>query len=317
MSTIIVTGAAGFIGGQISLMLRDAGHRVVGIDRRYYPEHLVGVFERFIHNDFASDHALNALIQEHPVAIIHCAATSLVGPSMKWPADYYNNNVVKTHRMLDVVIQSVPNVRVIFSSSAAVYGDPLMGACHEVDPTEPINPYGKSKRMTEMMLESYLDAYNLDYVAFRYFNACGADSLGRHGEENDSTHIIARMLECVKDKKEFELFGNDYPTEDGTCIRDYVHVEDIARAHLMALDLTKIPAGIYNLGSNQGTSNHEIIIATQQVTTLLPEIKVGPRRPGDPATLTASSAKFDAVAGTWRRWNLNDMIRHTWEWYNR
>jgi len=317
MSTVVVTGAAGFIGGQISLQLRDAGHRVVGIDRRYYPNHLAGVFERFVHNDFASDTALNALIQERPSAIIHCAATSLVGPSMKWPADYYNNNTVKTHRMLDIVLQAIPKTRIIFSSTAAVYGDPVMVPCHEVDPKEPINPYGESKLMTEMMLGSYHKAYNLDYVAFRYFNACGADSLGRHGEEADGTHIIARLVECIRDKKVFELFGNDYPTQDGTCVRDYVHVEDIARAHLMALDSEKIPAGVYNLGSNQGTSNHEIIMAAQQVITTLPEIQAGPRRAGDPATLTASSDKFDALAGTWRRWTLNDMIRHTWEWYNR
>ena len=171
--------------------------------------------------------------------------------------------------------------------------------------------------MTEMMLESYYRAYNLDYVAFRYFNACGADSLGRHGEEQDGTHIIARVLESIRDNKEFELFGNDYPTEDGTCVRDYVHVEDIARAHLIALNTSKITAGIYNLGSNRGTSNHEIIMAAQQVTTRVPQIRVGERRAGDPAVLAASSEKFDLVAGEWRRWNLNDMVRHAWEWYNR
>lgn len=317
MSTVVVTGAAGYIGGQISLQLKDAGHRVVGIDWREYPKHLAGVFDSFLHNDFASNPGLNVLIREQPTAIIHCAATSLVGPSMKDPADYYNNNVIKTHRMLDIVVQAIPKTRVIFSSSAAVYGDPVMVPCHEVDPKEPINPYGESKLMTEMMLSSYHKAYNLDYVAFRYFNACGADSLGRHGEEANGTHIIARLVECIKDQKEFELFGNDYPTNDGTCIRDYVHVEDIARAHLMALDAIKVPSGVYNLGSNKGTSNHEIIMAAQQVTTLLPEIRVGPKRPGDPAMLSANSDKFDSIANPWRRWNLNDMIRHTWEWYNR
>lgn len=317
MSTVVVTGAAGYIGGQISIMLQEAGHRVVGIDRRYYPTHLAGVFERYIHNDFASDSAFNAIIQERPTAIVHCAATSLVGPSMKYPSDYFGNNVVKTHRLMDIVCQAVPKSRIIFSSSAAVYGDPVMTPCHEVDPKEPISPYGQSKLMTEMMLESYNKAYNLDFVAFRYFNACGADSLGRHGEEEGGTHIIGRVLECIRDKADFELFGNDYPTPDGTCVRDYIHVEDIARAHLMALDAVKIPAGIYNLGTNKGTSNHEIIMAAQQVTTQIPQIRVGARRPGDPAVLAASSDKFDSVAGEWRRWNLNDMVRHAWEWYNR
>lgn len=317
MNTVVVTGAAGYIGGQISLMLHDAGHRVVGIDRRNYPDHLAGVFSRFVHNDFASNPSFNAIIQERPAAIIHCAATSLVGPSMTAPSDYYDNNVAKTLKLMDIVCQAVPKTRIIFSSSAAVYGDPVMVPCQEVDPREPISPYGQSKLMTEMMLESYRRAYNLDYVAFRYFNACGADSLGRHGEELGGTHIIGRVLESIHNKTQFELFGNDYPTQDGTCIRDYVHVEDIARAHVLALDSGKVPAGIYNLGSNQGTSNHEIIMAAQQTTAILPQVQVSARRIGDPAILTASSEKFDSVAGSWRRWNLNDMIRHAWEWINR
>ena len=316
MKTIVVTGAAGYIGGQISLMLKDAGHRVVGIDRREPPKNLSGVFDRFVHDDFASVVGFSALIQEQPTAIIHCAATSLVGPSMVNPDEYYDNNVVKTLKMLDIVTQAIPRTRVIFSSSASVYGNPIMNPCDEVDPREPISPYGESKLMIEMVLASYHRAYNLDYVAFRYFNACGADPQGRHGEAPNGTHLIARILESIRDNKVFELYGNDYPTPDGTCVRDYVHVEDIARAHLLALD-SKIPSGVYNLGSNQGHSNHEIIMVTQQVVGRLPNVQVAPKREGDPAILTASSAKFTNLEQYWRQWSIHEMIEHAWKWYNR
>ena len=141
MKTVVVTGAAGYIGGQISLQLKDAGHRVVGIDNRDYPAHLAGVYDSYLHNDFSSDPGLNVLIREQPAAIVHCAGTSLVGPSIKNPDVYYNNNVVKTLKMLDIVCQAIPKTRVIFSSSAAVYGTPIMNPCHEVDPKEPISPY--------------------------------------------------------------------------------------------------------------------------------------------------------------------------------
>lgn len=315
MKTVVVTGAAGYIGGQISLMLKDQGHFVVGIDRRDYPRGLDGVFDRFLHNDFASDAGLNCLITTRPDAIIHCAGTSLVGPSIKNPEEYYNNNVAKTLKMLDLVRRAMPKTRMIFSSSAAVYGTPIMTPCHEVDLKEPISPYGESKLMIEMIMESYHRAYGLDYVAFRYFNACGADSQRRHGQEPGATHIIARVLTAIRDNTVFELFGNDYPTEDGTCVRDYVHVEDIARAHLMALE-PKIPSGVYNLGTNKGTSNHEILMAAQQIAGKLPTIQVGPRREGDPPALTASPDKFDSLVGNWRHWHLSDMINHAWKWYN-
>jgi UDP-glucose 4-epimerase len=231
------------------------------------------------------------------------------------PADYYNNNVVKTLRLLDVVRRSLPRTRVIFSSSAAVYGVPLLTPCQEVDPAQPISPYGESKLMIEMMLQSYHKAYGLDYVAFRYFNACGADSQGRHGQEPGATHIIARVLESIRDNKEFVLNGIDYPTPDGTCVRDYVHVEDIARAHILALD-PKIAAGVYNLGSNTGTSNREIIDTAQQVTGSVAAIQLGKPRAGDPPELTASADKFNKLV-SWRQYNLDDMIQHAWAWYVR
>ena len=312
---VIVTGAAGYIGGQIALQLKDAGHSVTGIDRRPLPGHLEGVMQ-FVQADFDSDESYRRLVELRPDAVVHCAGTSLVGPSIKHPSDYYNNNVAKTMNLLHIMMNAVPQTRFIFSSSAAVYGEPIMTPCHEVDPKEPISPYGESKLMVEMILESYHRAYGLDYVAFRYFNACGADSQGRHGQEPGATHIIARVLESIRDNTEFVLNGIDYPTPDGTCVRDYVHVEDIARAHVMALD-SKVTAGVYNLGSNNGTSNREIIDTAQQVTGSATVVQLGQTRPGDPPILTASAAKFDTVTGSaWRKHDLHDMISHAWAWHN-
>jgi UDP-glucose 4-epimerase len=287
---------------------------VIGIDRRPLPSHLGGLVD-FVQADFDSDQSFLKIIAERPDAIIHCAGTSLVGPSIKNPSDYYNNNVAKTMHLLGFMIQALPKTRFVFSSSASVYGTPYMTPCHEVDPCEPISPYGESKLMIEMMLKSYHQAYNLDYVAFRYFNACGADSQARHGQEPGATHIIARVLESLRDGTEFVLNGTDYETEDGTCVRDYVHVEDIAQAHLLAVT-TQLPSDIYNLGSNQGTSNAEIVKAAMRITDKKLNFTTGNRRDGDPAVLTASADKFTQVAGDWRRHNINDMITHAWAWYN-
>lgn len=315
MSKIIVTGAAGYIGGQVSIALRDAGHQVIGIDLESAPAHLVTQFTRFHQTDFASDTALQTILEHRPDAIIHCAGTSLVGPSIDNPQEYYNNNVVKTLKLLDLVVNKLSGTRFIFSSSAAVYGVPFMTPCHEVDPCEPISPYGESKLMIEQAMASYHRAYDLNYVAFRYFNACGADSTRRHGQAPGATHIIARVLESIKNDQEFTLNGIDYQTRDGTCIRDYIHVEDIARAHVLALD-SKIPPGVYNLGSNTGVSNREIIIAAESVTSKTVNVVTGPAREGDPPVLTADPDKFTKVAGEWKKYTLTDTIQHAWNWYN-
>jgi UDP-glucose 4-epimerase len=314
--TVVVTGAAGYIGGQTALMLADSGYRVVGIDKSKCPKRLKSVFDDYVERDFSDSDALVKVLIHEPSAIIHCAATSLVGPSIRHPGRYFENNVVNTLTLLDQVRRSMPKTRVIFSSSAAVYGEPVMTPCHEVDPCEPISPYGDSKLMVEKIMAAYHTAYKLDYVAFRYFNACGADSQGRYGQTEDATHIIARVLEAIKDDREFTLNGVDYPTPDGSCVRDYVHVEDIARAHVMALN-TEIPAGIYNLGSNTGTSNREIIAAAERITGKKLKVVMGAARPGDPAVLTASAAKFGRVATGWKQFELDDMIQHAWNWYVR
>jgi UDP-glucose 4-epimerase len=314
---VVVTGAAGYIGGEISLLLKDAGHNVLGIDRRSCPAHLEDVFDRFVQADFDSDEAYRMLIAYQPEAVIHCAGTSLVGPSMTHPSDYWHNNVVKTLHLLNIMHAALPRTRLIFSSSAAVYGNPVMTPCQESDPCEPFSPYGQSKLSVEWILNSYHRAYGLDYVAFRYFNACGADSQARHGQEPGATHIVARVLESIRDSEKFVLNGVDYDTPDGTCVRDYVHVQDIACAHVAALDSQAVPAGVYNLGSAAGHSNRQIISAATDVTGKPVDVELGMPRSGDPATLTADAARFDQLVPTWRRHNLRDMISHAWAWYVR
>jgi UDP-glucose 4-epimerase len=311
---VVVTGAAGYIGGQIALQLADAGHSVTGIDRRPLPRHLEGVMQ-FLQADFDSDESYRKLVELRPDAVVHCAGTSLVAPSIKQPSDYYHNNVVKTMNLLNIMMNAVPRTRFIFSSSAAVYGEPVMTPCQEVDTREPVSPYGESKLMVEQILASYHHAYGLDYVAFRYFNACGADSQGRHGQESGATHIIARALESVRDNTEFVLNGVEYPTPDGTCVRDYVHVQDIARAHMAALNPATIPSGVYNLGSAAGHSNRQIIAAITEITGKPVNVQLGNSRTGDPAVLTADSTQFDQLVVDWRQYNLRDMITHAWAWY--
>jgi UDP-glucose-4-epimerase GalE len=313
---VVVTGAAGYIGGQVALALSDAGHRVIGIDRRPCPPRLKDVFNQFVQADFDSDQAKTKLIQLQPNAIIHCAGTSLVGPSVKHPSDYYHNNVIKTIHLLDLVCNALPKTRVIFSSSASVYGGTSLFPYSEVDNCKPMSPYGESKRMIEQVMASYHHAYHLDYVAFRYFNACGADRLGRHGQEPGATHVIARILEATRDDGQFRVYGDDYDTPDGSCVRDYVHVEDIAHAHVCALDAC-VPSGIYNLGSNQGFSVKQVMSRARDVVGKMPYIGVEQRRTGDPAVLTANAEKFSKLMPNWRQYTLDDMIQHAWAWYVR
>jgi len=315
---VMVTGAAGYIGGETVLKLVDAGHEVLGVDRVIPSKTLVELPGTWWHTgDYAGEIGLETIKMFEPDAIIHCAGTSLVGPSIADPREYYNNNFVKTKILLDFLIDSkLTHIRFIFSSSAATYGNPIITPVQEVDPTEPISPYGESKLMIDWMLKRYTHAYGLDYVSFRYFNACGADSQARHGQAPGATHIIARILESVKNKENFTLYGTDYPTEDGTCIRDYIHVEDLAAAHILATDRS-ISSDIYNLGTNAGNSNLAVVqLAAQIVGQDIPTLH-GLKREGDPAILTADAGKFMGVS-TWQpKFTLEDMILHAWTWYNK
>ena len=317
MSRVVVTGAAGFIGGETLLKLMDAGHDVLAIDRVMPPGHLIPVPCQWHTGDYAGELGLDSIKRFCPDAIIHCAGTSLVGPSVTNPAEYYNNNFIKTKILLDYLVKNHDKpVRVIFSSSAATYGNPVMTPVQEVDPTEPISPYGESKLMIDWMLQSYQRAYGLDFVSFRYFNACGADGQGRHGQAPGATHIIARVLESMRDSQSFTLYGTDYPTDDGTCVRDYIHVEDLVEAHIQAIDKST-PSGIYNLGTDEGFSNAQVIDTARTVTGQRIEVVVGDQRAGDPAVLTADSSKFRSVCNWQPRFGLSDIIQHVWTWYNR
>jgi UDP-glucose 4-epimerase len=315
---VIVTGAAGYIGGETLLKLVDAGHDVLAMDQDMPPGNLIPVPCQWHTGDFATELGLDAIKRFCPDVIIHCAGTSLVGPSMTNPEEYYNNNFIKTKILLDWIVNyHEKQVRIVFSSSAATYGNPIMTPCQEVDPCEPISPYGQSKLMIEWMLRSYQHAYGLDYVAFRYFNACGADSQARHGQRPGATHIIARVLEALRDNTgTFVLNGTDFDTEDGTCVRDYIHVEDLADAHILAMDRS-IPADVYNLGTNQGYSNLQIIHGAIAVTKQDLIYNTGPRRPGDPAMLTADASRFMSVSRWKPRYGLQDIIGHAWAWYTK
>lgn len=316
---VLVTGASGYIGGQTAIQLKDQGHEVFGLDWTKLPEHLyaLNIFTDFCQFDFASHDALKWMAQQQIDAIIHCAGTSLVGPSMLDPNTYYENNFVKTKRLLDFLRSVGWTGRFIFSSSAATYGNPIITPCSEVDPTEPISPYGESKLMIEWLLKSYQRAYGLDFVAFRYFNACGADPQVRHGQAPEATHIVARILENYKAGKDFVCNGRDYDTPDGTCIRDYVHVADIAEAHIMALNKLLVVSDVYNLGTTTGASNLEVMKTSASVIGNDFVCQYGPRREGDPALLTADASKFIDHAGWQPKYNLKDVIQHAWTWYNR
>lgn len=314
---VVVTGGAGYIGGQTVLQLLDAGHSVLAIDRSLEHNALRDCGAKWLTADFAGEVALGSIQTFQPEAIIHCAGTSLVGPSMTDPEDYYNNNFVRTKILCDFLVANTVGARLIFSSSASTYGNPVITPISEVDPTEPISPYGQSKLMIDWMLHSYNRAYGLDFVSFRYFNACGADSQARHGQRPGATHIIARVLEALRDDSgAFVLNGTDFPTDDGTCVRDYIHVEDLARAHMLAVD-KNVPSGIYNLGTSTGYSNLQVIHGAIKITHKDLVYNVGSQRPGDPAVLTADSAKFQSVSDWKPQWGLEDIISHAWAWYTR
>lgn len=315
MKTVVVTGAGGYIGGQTSIYFHDQGWQVIGIDRNHPPKHLDQYFTKFMISGFDTEESLHLIATTKPDAIVHCGGTSLVGPSVTNPATYYENNFVSTKRLLDFLVDNNIKTHVIFSSSAAVYGEPIMPPCQEEDPPLPLSPYGESKLMVEMLLKSYATAYGVEFTAFRYFNVCGADEQGRHGQEKDATHIIARVLEAIRDSKDFTLNGTTYPTLDGTCVRDYVHVNDIARAHFLSAE--KQVFGIFNLGTSDGASNLEIVETAKQVTQQDINIVNGPIREGDPAVLTCSANKFSSAVGWKPEYSLEQAITHSWNWYNR
>jgi UDP-glucose-4-epimerase GalE len=317
-STVIITGGTGYIGSHVTKELRRSGYRTAVID--LVPRAHARVYaDEFFMGSYDSDSALEFIRAQRPVCLIHCAGTSLVGPSVMDPAPYYVNNVLGTIRLLEGLrtLEQVPSV--VFSSSAAVYGCPDRDIITEDTALEPVSPYGRSKLMIEEILEDYSRAYGVRSLSLRYFNACGADVIdGDLGQEPGATHILARLLESLRNRESFCLNGTDYATKDGTCVRDYVHVSDLARAHVMAMDYLAGggASGAVNLGSGQGHSNQDIITAVRQHLGDV-NVVVGPGRPGDPDRLVASNLKAQEILG-WRPKysDLATMVTSAGRWYN-
>jgi len=315
MKTVVITGGGGYIGGQTAIYFKEQGWNVTAIDRNPQFDHLKPYIDNYILDNFVSISGLSALHTAD--VVVHCAGSSLVGPSIKDPSAYYENNFIATKCMLDYMVDNKLFPKIIFSSSAAVYGNPLMTPIREEDPKNPISPYGISKHMAEQLLETYSVAYGINYVGLRYFNAAGADPQGRHGQAKDATHIIARVMEAIKHNRVFTLNGTGLDTEDGTCVRDYVHVADIAKAHFYAQEQRVVP-GFYNLSTGLGASNLDILHKCCKVSDSKPQAVVeGPMREGDPATLVANNTKFFEVSNWQNEYHVDDIIEHAWKWYTR
>jgi UDP-glucose 4-epimerase len=317
--TIVVTGGCGYIGSHVARAFKNANkdNRVVVIDRVERSHTLKGI-DCFLKDDFASVEALDLIDLEQPDVIVHCAGTSLVGPSMTDPAEYYNNNVVKTITMLNSIKRLHKPPMVLFSSSASVYGEPEhlpVVECHRLDP---ISPYGNTKLAVERILNDYNTAYDLNSVCFRFFNAAGAEPHNFDlGQEPEATHIVARVLEASIAGRAFTVNGEDFPTPDGTCVRDYIHVWDLAYAHVLAVDYVDREPGahIFNLGTNHGTSNKQILNYVYNkygMTTVF----FGNARPGDPATLVADATVARQVLG-WEPWysDIETIVDSAYKWY--
>ena len=312
---VLVTGASGYIGTQTCSYLHQQGHTLVGVDRnmikhQYCRETYIGDY---------SDSVMDIMLQDVD-CVVHIGATSLVGPSVLDPSKYYNNNVVGALKLLDACNKHGIK-RFVFASSAATYGEPNGGVCLETEQHEPMNPYGWSKRMTEIMLSDYATAYEINSVSLRFFNVAGADTLMEMGQEKAATHIIAKLIEMTMDGKEFTLNGGDFNTPDGTCVRDYVHVEDVASGIDKAIDFlffsSNSGAHIFNLGNKNGYSNSEIVEAVRRNTPLQPNVTIGPARDGDPAKLVADTTLANEKLNWTPKYNLDTTVKTAYNWYNK
>lgn len=317
---VLVTGAMGYIGSHVCKALKEEGFYVIGLDRSPSKKNIMNFIDMFFQADYSNiDVVTNILYEYTPKAIVHLAGTSLVGPSLSNPLEYYTNNVSKTALFLSLIEQMKGDKPVfVFSSSAAVYGN------HKEIITEestccPMNPYGRSKYMIEQMLKDCYSAYGLKSLSLRYFNACGADDSGLLGQEPNATHIIPRLIESVIHKKKFVLYGDDYETFDNSCIRDYVHVSDLARAHVMSikylLEQKEDYPLVMNLGSNFGWSNKEIIKAVDCMVGQV-NLEVKPRREGDPDILVANVNLAKDLLGWEPKFSdLNTIIKSAYNWH--
>ncbi len=316
---VLVTGGAGYIGSVITDQLVAGGHRVVVYDN-LSKGHRDAVNEAatFVHGDLLDRDTLGNALTAHAIdAVIHMAAASLVGESMTHPERYYENNVVAGMCLLDALVDAEIEM-LVFSSTAAVYGEPSTVPISENDPTAPSNTYGETKLAIERALHWYHGAHALRYASLRYFNAAGATD--RRGERHEpETHLIPLVLRAAQDKRNpITVFGRDYPTRDGTCVRDYIHVSDLADAHIRALDAlaaNRIQEEIFNLGCGDGYTVQEVIDCARNVTGREIPVVDGARRPGDPAALVASSSRIaDALGWQPRHSSLEEIIRSAWNW---
>jgi len=317
---VMVTGGAGYIGSHTVAELLAQGEEVVIVDNLYQGHKEAVLGGKLYVGDIRDKDFLDTVFKENEIdAIIHFAANSLVGESMKDPAKYYHNNVYGTLCLLEKMNEYGVN-KIVFSSTAATYGEPESIPILESDRTLPTNTYGETKLAMEKMMRWFDTAHNVKYVSLRYFNACGAHESGKIGEDhNPETHLIPLILQVpLGQRPHISVFGEDYPTPDGTCIRDYLHVSDLADAHLLAVKRLREggESAIYNLGNGKGFSVKEVIEAARKVTGHPIPVSVEGRRAGDPATLVASSEKAKKELG-WqpKRENLEYIIQTAWNWH--
>lgn len=319
--SILVLGGAGYIGSHTVDRLINQGYSVVVVDNlltghrgAIHPE------AAFYEGDCRDQSFMREVFEKETIeGVVHFAASSLVGESVEKPLKYFNNNVVGMEMLLEVM-EEFKVKHIVFSSTAATYGEPEVSPISEDTPTNPKNPYGESKLMMEKMMRWCDNAYGMRYVALRYFNVAGAKSDASIGEDHDpETHLVPIILQVALGQREhLTIFGDDYNTPDGTCIRDYVQVEDLAMAHILALEYLKAgnDSNVFNLGSNNGYSVKEMLDAAREVTQKDIPAKIGPRRAGDPSTLVASSEKAKDVLGWQPEYtDIKDIIQTAWNWH--
>ncbi len=324
---ILVTGGAGYIGSHCVLALLAKGIDVVIFDN-LETGHIETVETlkkegnvQFIQGDLKNLEDINSVFKKNQIdAVVHFAALSLVGESVKDPQKYYYNNVYGTLNLLNAMM--VHDVKkIVFSSTAATYGEPEYIPIDENHPQNPINPYGNSKLMVEKIMDDYSKAYNLRSVRLRYFNVAGADFKARVGEWHEpETHLIPNVLKSTfSGGKTFEMFGNDYPTKDGTCVRDYINVEDLALAHILALEYLNNSGetNYFNLGTKNGDTVKEVFSVCEKITEKTIPVNVMPRRTGDPASLVADNSKAKEVLGWNPQKTLEESISTAYTWENK